>query len=420
MCYNARVNAQIVHRHHFLKTLHAPLTFGFAAAADFSSYIGQEYLAGIMQATADYGINFINMASAVHHSVLEDVHFLPQFITKTQFMRAPLLDGLVTWASSLCDYMESAKIQALFASLAPLPMVDIGFLDIAGVPSIRIDNAHAMRLIIAHLVQAHGFSRMVFFGAKTSHPHELRKRYFIEEMRARSLPYTDNAIFMADALDGPAVEKQVAALLATYGNPHQAGERTFPEAIVTSSDIIAAHVLDALEKQGIAVPDDVTVTGFNNQLVGITSGTPITTIDLSYFARGYRAVELLIDRIMHPDKPCPSQLVETSLIVRQSCGCFEHAVTEALHATTPSHTVPDARASMQDIRQYLERALTDLFPREEKAIAPAMTDAILYDLYDTNVSPIRHFLLAFARCLKKGARRHSARLTGMTVFLPCA
>ena len=33
-------------RQNFLKKLDKPLTFGFAAVADFSSYIGQEYIAG--------------------------------------------------------------------------------------------------------------------------------------------------------------------------------------------------------------------------------------------------------------------------------------------------------------------------------------------------------------------------------------
>ena len=111
--YN-HMDALSAKRQNFLKKLDKPLTFGFAAVADFTSYIGQEYIAGIMQAAADYGINLITMAEAVHHSLMSESNMLPQFLTKMQFMRAPLLDGLVTWASSLCEYMKAEKVQELF------------------------------------------------------------------------------------------------------------------------------------------------------------------------------------------------------------------------------------------------------------------------------------------------------------------
>ncbi len=168
------MHSQITARRNFLKNRSSPLTIGFTAIADFTSFIGQEYLAGIMRAAENYGVNFINMTSAIRPSLFVDTSFFKQYLAKIPFMRAPLLDGLITWASSLTTYMKNEEIQNLFASLSPLPLVDIGYIDIPGVPSIRIDNDYSIHLLVEHFVKTHGFTKIAFFGSKFSLPHQLR------------------------------------------------------------------------------------------------------------------------------------------------------------------------------------------------------------------------------------------------------
>ncbi|MBQ6780106.1 MAG: substrate-binding domain-containing protein [Treponema sp.] len=379
-------------RHQFLKNRANPLTFGFAAAADFSSFIGQEYVAGIMQATQDYGIHFINMADAVRHDLLSDVHFLPQFKEKTKFMRAPLLDGLITWASSLSEYMNAEEIQSLFASLAPLPMVDIGYIDIQGVPNIRIDNNQSMELIVRHLVYEHGFSNIAFIGTRFSQPHAKRLEFFKKQMTRLELPC--DAIYLADSLETNDISAQVEKMLS---------QNEKIQAVVTSSDIIAGHVIEALEKNGISVPNDVAVTGFNNQLVGITASVPITTIDLAYFDRGYEAVELLIDRITQIAETQENRLVKTSLIIRQSCGCFEDAVINAMQDEIPlpvaEKQTPAEDADESAIRRYVQDVAEHIFPDEPKEFHRTLGDAVLHDLWQTNDSAKAKEILALFRTL---------------------
>ena len=390
------MDGQIAKRHQFLKERNAPLTIGFAAAADFSSFIGQEYLAGIGQAAQDYGVNFINMADAVRHSVLDDAHFLPQFITKTQFMRPPLLDGMVTWASSLSEYLDAPKIQALFSALNPLPMVDIGYLDIPQVPSIRIDNSKSMHLIIDHLVHVHGFSRIAFIGTRYSRPHAQRLDFFKQEMDNFSLAWDEHSIFLAESLDATDIAAQVERITTLSAL----------DAIVTSSDIIAAHVIEELEKRHIFVPDDITVIGFNNQLIGITAPVPVTTIDLAYFKRGYKAVEMLLDRIMHPQAQMDDLRVGTTLVIRQSCGCFEHAVLTALQPPEPpAQSVPSPSASEYEIRAFLDGVAETVFPQEEKDIRQLLANAIFADLYQTDAPAPSQLLKGFRSMLKK---RHAS------------
>ena len=345
------------------------LTIGFTAIADFSSFIGQEYLAGIMQAAKDYGVHFINMASAVRHSLSLDTDFLPQYLSKIPFMRTPLINGLVTWASSLCDFMPDEEIQKLFTSLQPLPMVDIGYLDIPNVPSIRVNNDYSVHMLLQHLVRIHHFTDICFMGAKSSVPHERRRQVFMKEMESMNIPCPNENIFMSETLDERDIAEQVELILE---------KDVLPQAILTSSDIIAATVIEELEKHGIPVPEKIAVTGFNNQLKGISAPCPITTIDLSYFDRGYEAVEHLLDRIQFPNTAATNRTVKTKLIVRQSCGCFEKAITHALNARKlkSRFNINGAHSA----REYLEEATDEIFPQETHDRQDELVDAILSDL----------------------------------------
>ncbi|MBQ7159721.1 MAG: substrate-binding domain-containing protein [Treponema sp.] len=360
----------IVRRRAFAKKNN--LTIGFTAIADFSSFIGQEYLAGIMKAAGAYGVHFINMASAVRHSLFLDTDFLPQYLTKMQFMKKPLIDGLVTWASSLCDFMPNDAIQKLFTSLQPLPMVDIGYLDIPDIPSIRVDNRYSIHLLLQHLVNTHHFTRIAFMGAKPSVPHERRLQFFKKEMENMHIPCPNDSIFMAESLDEKDIALQVEKMLECNSE--------LPQAILTSSDIIAATIIEELEKRHISVPEDIAVTGFNNQLKGISAGCPVTTINLSYFDRGYKAVEFLLDRIQYPNSNAQNRTVKTKLIVRQSCGCFEQSIERALFPGAKKSPPPPSVSNEQEARSYLRESLEDIFPHESSEKKNELVDSILADL----------------------------------------
>ena len=415
------MHRQITARRNFLKKRASPLTIGFTAIADFSSFIGQEYLAGIMRASENYGVNFINMTSAIRPSLFVDKSFFSQYLAKIPFMRSPLLDGLVTWASSLSGYMKNEEIQNLFASLSPLPLVDIGYLDIPNVPSIRIDNDYSIHLLVEHLVKVHGFSKIAFFGSKFSLPHRLRLESFKKAMSDFGLEANDDLIFLADSLDAQDVAEQVERFIHLFEQSCRHSERSceeqkvnnggfdklnhrHPQAILTSTDIIAHTVIEELEKHGVRVPDDVAVTGFNNQLASLTSSSPITTIDLAYFKRGYEAVELLIDRIMERDASASPQhdnsanahTVPTSLVVRQSCGCFESEILDSENdSQNLDFPVPRANASEIEIRDYLQKSIDSEFSFLGEERKKSLISAVFSDIYYTNTPP--HTILTWFR-----------------------
>jgi len=322
------------------------------------------------------------MCEAVKYSLFDDMNFLAHFQKKFRFMKAPLVDGVITWASSLAPYLSNEQIIEKFSALSPLPMVDIGYLDIPGVSSLRIDNSLSMELIFEHLVKVHGYKKIAFFGCEFSRPHTERLESFRQALGKFSLKADDCKIFTAHSLSESDIVRTTEEIIRQNFNQNEKSDKKI-EAIITSSDIIASILIKELQKNGISVPEDVAVTGFNNQYQGITCEIPVTTIDLEYFRRGYMAVELLINQIMNPKLAPKITKIPTSLVVRESCGCFEGEILRCStsgKSSLPNYLSPNA--SEEEGREFLFTRINQIFPKESHERKMSLVDAIFTDLYE--------------------------------------
>ena len=69
---------------------------------------------------------------------------------------------------------------------------------------------------------------------------------------------------------------------------------------------------------GIAVPDDVSVIGFDDIDLASLVSPPLATIRLSPRKLGERAFEVLVDRIKNPDSPIVRERLPVELAKRGS------------------------------------------------------------------------------------------------------
>lgn len=317
------------------------VTIGFAGIADFRSIIGQEYIAGITKAASDYGVNLLNFAGAIKYSLSGDIDFLQHYLKKYRYMRPNVIDGLVTWASSLNVYLSDDAIGALHDKLSPLPLVDLGVSVLNDVPGVTIRSSDGIRLVMDHLADGHGYSRFGFVGCLEGRQYQERLEAWRAELARRGWQEDPAMVGLLDSLEPKDIRKWVDTLCRRF----DLKDRRHLDALVTVSDVAAATLLDELEHRGLRVPQDVAVTGFNNQIQSIGSRCPLTTVDLGYFRRGYAAVELLLDRIENPGHRFDTLIMESSLVIRQSCGCFEAAVTEA---GDPLRAVPGGAGGLKE------------------------------------------------------------------------
>lgn len=137
----------------------------------------------------------------------------------------------------------------------------------------------------------------------------------------------------------PTVEGGFQAALALEG--------TKPTAVVTYNDLIAAGIVLRLTADGVRVPEDVSVIGFDNTLIAPVVTPPITSIRIPRAQIGQEAVRLLLGRepialrnpadaqlmdrlaelgVRNEDEQSDNvTLVDTSIIVRRSVGACRAA-----------------------------------------------------------------------------------------------
>ena len=93
-----------------------------------------------------------------------------------------------------------------------------------------------------------------------------------------------------------------------------------PDAIFTTSDPKAFVVMHALHDMGVRIPEDVSVTGYDNSSLANQQGLRLTTIDHPQEKLGAMAAELLLSMIQNGEKEeGESVLIQPMLIEGNSC-----------------------------------------------------------------------------------------------------
>ncbi len=118
---------------------------------------------------------------------------------------------------------------------------------------------------------------------------------------------------------------------------HLRGKRR-PTAVVAFNDLLAAVACRVVADAGLRVPDDVSVIGFDNTDLAAHGPVPLTSVDPSARRLGELAVDVLLDRLEHPDLTTYQKLVlRPNLIVRQSCVTPTVGPGETHACASPSH-----------------------------------------------------------------------------------
>jgi LacI family transcriptional regulator len=98
---------------------------------------------------------------------------------------------------------------------------------------------------------------------------------------------------------------------------------TRPTAIFAMNDTMAAGCYRSIERQGLSIPADISVVGFDNREFARMINPPLTTIELPTPQIGNQAADLLIDRI-EKRETAPAELVlPCRIIERESVRLLE-------------------------------------------------------------------------------------------------
>ena len=182
---------------------------------------------------------------------------------------------------------------------------------IEGQPGISIgcDNFKGGYDAAKHLLD-HGRRRLAFLGDASNRYPEFFERYrgyaaAIEESGAHALPQ-----LRVDAITTEESGYQAARELLSRNEPF--------DAICAASDLIALGAMHALRDQGISIPGQVAVIGFDDIPSASLANPPLTTV----MQDTRRAAEALVDTLLKSigEEPVASTVFPARLVVRQSCG----------------------------------------------------------------------------------------------------
>jgi len=93
-----------------------------------------------------------------------------------------------------------------------------------------------------------------------------------------------------------------------------------PDAVFASSDIMAVGAMHAVQEAGLRVPEDVAFIGFDDIPVSGAANISLTTIRQPIMKFGISAVVLLTDLIENGTEPPRRIILDTELVIRDSCG----------------------------------------------------------------------------------------------------
>jgi LacI family transcriptional regulator len=93
-----------------------------------------------------------------------------------------------------------------------------------------------------------------------------------------------------------------------------------PDAVFAASDTTALGAIRAVREAGLRVPGDIAFIGFDDLPVASHYNIQLSTVHQPIFQFGVKAVETLIDLIENGIKPSRRVIMDTKLIIRDSCG----------------------------------------------------------------------------------------------------
>ncbi len=95
-----------------------------------------------------------------------------------------------------------------------------------------------------------------------------------------------------------------------------------PTAIFTTNDYMALGAYQAICEEGVKVPEDMALIGFNDIEFTAMKGIELTTVGQKKFEMGALAVKILVEKIEGDEvKPLTKEiLLKPELIIRRTCG----------------------------------------------------------------------------------------------------
>lgn len=227
-----------------------------------------------------------------------------QLVRSIRLMIGRRVAGLAVIVSE----MDAELIRELTDSKIPTVFYDVGT-PTENISNIRVNYRRGIEQIVEYLHDL-GHSRLAFVGHHSSlGPTSEREKAFLETVSKYGPAAKWKTIADQDGLDGG---RQAAREILTSGFD--------PTAIICVNDFMAVGVLRELRERGLRVPEDISVTGFDNIKLSEFCYPLLTTIHIPRDDIGHLVFQALVPETVKGKPPAREILIDPMFILRDSTG----------------------------------------------------------------------------------------------------
>ncbi|EHS5338202.1 DNA-binding transcriptional regulator CytR [Salmonella enterica subsp. enterica serovar Okatie] len=253
-----------------------------------------EIIRGIEVTAAEQG--YLVLIGDCAHQNQKEKTFLNLIITKQ-------IDGMVLLSSRL-PFDASVEEQR---NLPPMVMSN-EFAPELELPTVHIDNLTAAFNAMNYLLDL-GHKRIGCIAGPEDMPLcHYRLQGYVQALRRSGIVVDPHYIARGDFT----FEAGANALKQLLEQPLP------PTAVFCHSDVMALGTLSWAKRQGLKVPDDLSIIGFDNIALAEFCDPPLTTVAQPRFDIGREAMLLLLDQMQGQNVSSGSRLMDCELIIRGS------------------------------------------------------------------------------------------------------
>ncbi|MEI6142941.1 MAG: LacI family DNA-binding transcriptional regulator [Mariniphaga sp.] len=208
---------------------------------------------------------------------------------------------------------SSDQVQALVKNNIPLVLIDRFFPEIDS-NYVGINNFEAAYKATSHLIRL-GRKRIACISVnKDMINMRERTEGYKQALIDADLPVDENLVkILTFSHDN---KELVKALKDLFGKK----ENRKADAILFSTSKLGIMGIEFISSLGLKIPDDIAVVSFDDPDAYKICVSPVTVVNQPLKEIGKTAVQVLLNKIKHPDAKSQQIILKTEFIIRKSCG----------------------------------------------------------------------------------------------------
>jgi len=223
-----------------------------------------------------------------------------------EVMNRQNVDGIICSDLTTDAIDNSNIIEAIYRLQAPVVLISESGVEAEKCDCIRINYESGIKKAIYHLLEK-GHNKIGVVGDK---PPAARLKTILRLLSEAGVTIPDNMIKIGDNRFELVGYEQMKLLL---------NEPERPTAVIALYDQIAIGALKAIDEEGLRVPEDIAIMGYDNIAIDEYLPKKLTTITNPVAEMGRIATRILFNRIDSIDEPATQHvLLQSEFIIRET------------------------------------------------------------------------------------------------------